>query len=189
MFEYAVLSALLIRIKFKQDKSPICLPYTTKFKVKKLSDFWKFYLFSRQYYKLTLAHFLLELSKVKITSFKSTTEIIIWENVNLVFSSVCFEKINNFSSVNPPNCPPFEFWVGRPATKHVVLSMYSPNIKDKWTMCISNTCCSKLKFVISSYLQIEISTHPNQILPIKLKVNKQLWKWFQASLLKRGDCL
>ena len=52
---------------------------------------------------------------------------------------------------------------------------YSPNIKDKWTMCISNTCCSKLKFVISSYLQIEISTHPNQNLPIRLKVNKQLW--------------
>ena len=111
----AVLSALLIRIKFKQDKSPICLPYTTKFKVKKLSDFWKFYLFSRQYYKLTLAHFLLELSKVKITSFKSTTEIIIRENVNLVFSSVCFEKINNFSSVNPPNCPPSNFeWGGQP---------------------------------------------------------------------------
>ena len=86
-------------------------------------------------------------------------------------------KLNQqFFECKPSKLPPFEFWVGRPATKNVVLSnYYSPNIEDKWTMCISNTCCSKLKFVISSYLQIEISTHPNQILPIKLKVNKQLW--------------
>ena len=43
-------------------------------------------------------------------------------------------------------------------------------------LCVFQTYCSKQKFVISSYLQIEISTHPNQNLPIKLKVNKQLWK-------------
>ena len=36
----------------------------------KIKWFWKFYLFSRHYYKLTFSSFLLELSKVKITSFK-----------------------------------------------------------------------------------------------------------------------